>query len=251
MKVALVTGGSSGIGYEFAKILASKGHDLILVARGKEELADAQKRLVEEFSVEVETIEMDLSQAGSAQALHNRVKNKDVGVLINNAGFGHLGNLIDDDLAVNQSMAHLNMITVMELLHFFGARFKQRGGGKILNTASVAAFIPGPRQPVYYASKAFVRSLGRSLAGDLKGTGVTVTTLHPGATKTKFWQRAGAGFFGSGASAEDVAKTGYRAMMAGKVEVVHGFWNKLFVGWLLRLLPGKTQVTLLSKFSRV
>lgn len=247
---ALVTGGSSGIGLEFAKILAKNKHDLVLVARDKTELGAVKTQLETEYGVLVDVIATDLSEPNSAKKLFDKVSDKNIEILINNAGFGHLGNLIDDDLSVNQRMAHLNMVTVMDLMHYFGAAFKHRGSGKILNVGSIASFIPGPKQPVYYATKAFVRSMSRAVAEDLKGTGVTVTVLHPGATKTKFWDTAGASFYKSGVSASSVAETGYAAMMRGKVEVVHGFWNKIFV-LTAKLTPVKLQTLILNKFSSI
>lgn len=250
MQTALITGASSGIGLEFARLMATKGHDLVLVSRDLKQLKEVQKE-IEKTGVSVSVIAKDLSKPGAAKELHAATKGQQIDILINNAGVGLLGDFFSDDLAANQTMAYLNMNSLMDMTHYFGNDMIRRGQGKILNTASIVSFFPGPHQPVYYATKAFVRSLTRALAYNLKGSGVTVTALHPGTTKTNFFKNAKASFFTTGASPADVAATGYNAMMAGKVEVTHGFANKILTNVFVRVVPYRLQVAIVARASKV
>lgn len=249
MQKTLITGASGGIGLELARLMAAKGHSLVLVARGSDKLAQVKKNIIAEFGVSVATITQDLAAEGSAKALYDKAKKHDVEILVNNAGVGLKGDFFSDSLLANQQMAHLNMTSLMELTHLFGNAFIKKGSGRILNVASIVAFLPGPNQPVYYATKAFVRSLSRALAYNLQGSGVTVTTLHPGVTKTDFFVAAGAPTFKRGASPRAVAKTGYDAMMAGKVEVTHGGLNKFLTNVLVRFIPYRWQAAMIDKSS--
>lgn len=230
--------------------MAKKGHDLILVSRDLKQLKVVQKEL-EKTGVVVEVIAKDLSKPGAAKSLHEATKDHRIDILINNAGVGLLGDFFTDDLAANQTMAYLNMNALMDMTHYFGNDMIKRGQGKILNTASIVSFFPVPHQPVYYATKALVRSLTRALAYNLRGSGVTVTALHPGTTKTNFFKNAKASFFTTGASPADVAATGYKAMMAGKIEVTHGFSNKLLTNVFARLLPYRWQTAIVARASKV
>ncbi len=251
MQKALITGGSSGIGLALAKIMAQNGHDLILCARDAEALKAVSAELTNQYNVQVEHIIADLSEPGSAQKLYNQTKDKNVGILVNNAGFGYVADFFDSDIDRNRAMAHLNMITVMELCQLFGHDFKNKGSGRILNTCSIAAFLPGPAQPVYYATKAFVRSLSRALAYNLRGSGVTVTALHPGITKTHFFNEANAPKQTKGADPKDVAQCGYDAMMKGKIEVTHGLMNKLFTNMFVRIIPYRIHASIVDHVSDV
>jgi len=251
MQNTLITGATGGIGLELARLMASKGHSLVLVARGGDKLAQVKKNISVEFGVSVATITQDLAAAGSAKAVYDKAKKQGVQILVNNAGVGLQGDFFKDSLAANQQMAYLNMVSLMELTHLFGNDFIEKGQGRILNVGSIAAFFPGPNQPVYYATKAFVRSLSLALAYNLRGSGVTVTVLHPGTTKTGFFVAAGAPSFRQGASPKAVAKTGYNAMMAGKVEVTHGGLNKFLTNVLVRLIPYRWQVAMIDKASDV
>ncbi len=251
MQKALITGASSGIGLELANLMASKGHDLVLNSRSKKELDEIAKTLEEQYGVAVDIYPADLSKPRSAQKLHTDLKDKNIRILVNNAGFGYVGDFLEGSLETYQNMMHLNMQSLTELCYLFGKDFKKQGGGKILNTASVASFFPGPKQPVYYATKAYVRSLSRALAHSMKPYGVTVTALHPGATKTSFFKEANAPQHSQGADPKDVAQLGYDAMMSGKVEVTHGFSNKLLTNLFVRFLPYRIQATLVDKASDI
>lgn len=249
MQKALITGASSGIGKELALIMAEAGHDLVLVARGKDELVELQRKITTDYKVQTSVIVTDLSVPGSATKLHNQVKKENIQILVNNAGVGLKGDFFHDDPTRTTQLAQLNMVSLMELSQLFGKDFVSSNNGRILNVASIAAFFPGPSQPAYYASKAFVRSLGRALAYNVRNTNVTVTTLHPGVTKTSFFTAANAGNITSGASAVSVARLGYKAMMAGKIEVTHGFSNKLITNIFARLVPYRTQTRIVGRTS--
>jgi hypothetical protein len=249
---ALITGASSGIGLELAKIMASNGHDLVLVSRNIDQLKIVKSKLLGSFKkINVEVEACDLSVSGSAAKLHNKLKNKNIKILINNAGAGHKGNFFEDKLEINQSMAQLNMLSLMELSYFFGKDFAKTNSGKILNVASIVAFFPGPKQPVYYATKSFVRSFSRALSYNLKNSGVTVTLLHPGVTKTNFFNSANASEFTGGASPKSVAELGYSAMMSGKIEVTHGLWNKFLTNIFVRITPYSLQPKIVDRSSDV
>lgn len=246
-KTALITGGSSGIGFEMAKLHASLEGNLILVARKLDELKSAQKKLVDEYSVKVEIIEMDLSDVNSAQKIYDKVQkmNLKVDYLINNAGFGGQGAFVERNWEVDHAMINVNVIAVCSLTRLFLPDFLKRDSGKILNTASTVAFIPGPLQAVYYASKAFARSFSNALSYEVHNSNVTVTALLPGATETGFAKVGGldkTDFFktGTGASAKKVASDGYRAMLDGKIEVISGLpLSQRIIMKLSELLPRK------------
>lgn len=249
MQKALITGASSGIGKELALIMARAGHDLVLVARSEVGLQAVQAEIAAQSKVGVTLQVADLAVAGSAAQLYQAVKDQGIEILINNAGVGLKGNFFDDDIAATTQMAQLNMISLMELSQLFGQDFIRNNSGRILNVASITAFFPGPKQPVYYATKAFVRSLSRTLAYNLRGTNVTVTALHPGITRTNFFAAAQAGAVRGGASAKSVAELGYKAMMSGKTEVTHGFSNKLLTHVFARLTPYSWQAPIVDKAS--
>ncbi len=251
MQKALITGGSSGIGFELAKIMAINGHDIVLVARDKIQLEKAKNEINSISSVGVAIAVTDLSKPGSAHELYRKFKNDGIEILVNNAGVGLKGDFFDSELERNQDMAYLNMNSLMDLTYFFGNDFIKKKRGKILNTASIVAFFPGPKQPVYYATKAFVRSFSRALAYNLKGSGVTVTALHPGVTKTNFFKSANASGFKGGASAQSVAMLGYRAMMSGKIEVTHGIRNKFLTNFFVRITPYRIQPKIVDQASEV
>lgn len=251
MQKALITGGSSGIGLELAKIMAKKGHDLVLCSRDKESIKKVSSQIEKEFDVKVSYFQVDLSKPGSAKVLYNKVKSENIEILVNNAGVGYVADFFDGDIERNIQMAHLNMISVMELCHYFGKDFKEANKGRILNVCSIVAFLPGPAQPVYYATKAFVRSLSRTLAYNLSTTDVTVTALHPGVTKTRFFDEASAPKQRKGADPESVARLGYDAMMAGKIEVTHGLRNKFLTNIFVRFTPYKMQARIVDTASEV
>jgi len=187
-KTALITGASGGIGKELAYIHAEKGGDLIIVARSKDKLEDFKKVLEFNHKVEVKVIVKDLSLPNAAKEVYDEVKKENIQVdyLINNAGFGLVGEFYKLPLARQQQMIALNMTSLTEMTHLFLADFTKRNAGKILNVSSTASLMPGPLQAVYFASKAYVTSFSNAIAGELFDTNITVTNLMPGATETGF-----------------------------------------------------------------
>jgi len=227
-KTALITGASGGIGEEFAKLLAEKGCDLVLVARNAEKL----RKLADGWSnVRVEVLPIDLATPAAPDQVMSFLEAKgiDVDVLVNNAGYGTFGLFAESDLALELGQIQLNVATLTHLTRRVLTGMIGRGRGRILNVASTAAFQPGPLMAVYYATKAYVLSFSEALANELKGTGVTVTCLCPGPTRTGFLERAKMrepkGFLQMEAAA--VARRGYRGMLKGKRLVIPGVLNKL------------------------
>ena len=192
MATALITGASAGLGTDFARILAGQKYDLILTARNEEKLKSLASELSSNHSVKCHTISADLAKPGSAASLARQIKERGlkVDVLINNAGCGLWGPFADSVPSDMAGMIQLNVNALTELTREFLPGMITRKQGRILNVASTAAFQPGPWMAVYYATKAYVLSFGEALATELKGTGVTVTTLCPGPTKTEFFERA-------------------------------------------------------------
>lgn len=234
-ETALVTGPSGGIGEELAKLLAEKGNDLVLVSRNAERLRTLAADLSAKHSVRIEALPLDLSTAGAANDVVSFLKGKEIepDVLINNAGSGTFGLFAETDPAAGLAQIQLNVIALTHLTRLLLPGMLVRGRGRILNVASTAAFQPGPLMAVYYATKAYVLSFSEALANELKGSGVTVTCLCPGPTRTEFMDRAGIGTGGilqkKGVVMEPaaVALRGYKGMMKGRRLVIPGFMNKL------------------------
>jgi len=234
MGKVLITGASTGIGKALAELFAQDGYELILTARSADKLTQICNDLNTRYGVEVSWIAQDLSRSGSAAALWAEVEKKttEVEILVNNAGFGTYGPFRDTPALATTTMLTLNIITLTELTALALPGMLNRGKGRILNVASTAAFQPGPYMAAYYASKAYVLNFSRALAVELKGSGVTVTTLCPGPTATDFQARAGMDNMPLLAgplmmSAQEVAAAGYRGLLQGKQLVVPGILNKL------------------------
>jgi uncharacterized protein len=233
-KYALITGASGGIGYDLAKMAGADGRNLILVARSAEKLNALAVELRKNNDTEVVTIAVDLSDEKGVNILLDEItsQNLQVDILVNNAGFGDFGDFSKADLSKNMEMIRLNIGALTQLTHAIMQQMLGSGKGRIMNVASIAAFLPGPGMAVYYASKAYVLSFSEALARELKGSGVTVTALCPGPTDTSFATAAGLGkslmhrMLPPATSAE-VAKAGYKAMMKGKTIEIPGFMNKL------------------------
>lgn len=230
--VALVTGASAGIGRELARVLAAD-HDLILTARREAEL----RSLAAELAPAVcRVIPADLADPAAPRKLFEAVaaEGLTVDVLVNNAGFGDLGPFADADLAKMLRMIQVNVTALTELTGLFLPAMRARGRGRILNVGSVAGFQPGPFMAVYYATKAFVNSFSEALSNELRGSGVTVTCLAPGPTRSEFAAASGMDAtkhftVGSVADARPVAEAGVRGMMRGKRMVVTGFRNRVLL----------------------
>ncbi len=240
-KYAVVTGASSGIGLEFARLLAEDGYSLLLVSRTRKELENVAADLHSEYGAKSDILPLDLSSIESVETLWEKVRDKQIDVLINNAGFGDLHSVVDADWEKLYAMIELNISTLTRLSQLAAIHMKNNGSGKILNVASIAAFFPGPGMATYYATKAYVLSFSEALSEELKNTGVTVTALCPGPTKTHFSETAGADksglFSGNIPTANDVAVYGYNSMKAGKVVAVHGLKNKATALLFPRIAP--------------
>ena len=229
-KLALITGSSGGLGLEFARLFARAGYDLALVARTQTKLESIAGELSAQFGINVKPIALDLARADSARELFARIPACDV--LVNNAGFANNGNFAELDVQEILDEMQVDVITLTQLTRFYLPGMLERKDGKILNVASTAAFIPGPHMAVYYACKAFVLSFSEGLAYEVRGSGVTVTCLCPGATATGFQERAGVTKntiltrlpLGDAAR---VAKAGFDGLMRGKPVIVPGVVNKL------------------------
>ena len=227
--IALVTGASGGIGLELARLFAGDGHDLVLVARGGERLAVISRELEERYRVEVRAIPRDLSNPIAPLSLFDECG--EVDFLVNNAGFGHRGSFADEDPAILSEMLQVNVAALTQLTRLFLPTMLERRTGRILNVASTAAFQPGPLMAVYYASKAYVLSFSEAIRDELNGSGVTVTTLCPGPTRTSFDARAEVArprlLNSRVMEPSEVAAEGYAGMMSGKAVVIPGRVNRL------------------------
>jgi len=226
-KTALITGASSGIGKEFARIHASKGADLVLIARRKNKLEQLKQELESIYGIKVEIIIKDLSYINAAQEIYDEVIQKGIQIeyLINNAGYGALGKFHELDLNRQVSMINLNITVLTVLTRLFLPDFVKRNSGKILNTSSTASFMPGPLQAVYFATKAYVTFFSNALSEELHDTNITVTNLMPGATESEFGATSGMDkteMFQKTVSSQSVAQDGYDGMMNGKIDVISG-----------------------------
>jgi hypothetical protein len=226
---ALVTGASTGIGRELAIVFAANKFNLVLVARNEEKLSSAAAELKAAHKTDVKVVPQDLGLPGAASRIFETVRDTPISVLVNNAGFGSYGPFVSSELGVQTNMMQVNMTSLVELTHLFVQPMLARGAGRILNVASTAAFQPGPLVNIYYATKAFVFSFSYALADELARTGVTVTVLCPGMTRTEFQKRARIRESGSLPimSAGSVAEAGYRGLMQGKRVVIPGIMNRI------------------------
>ncbi len=249
----LITGGTSGIGFELSKLFAKDGYNLILVARNENELKKVSDELQQQNDIDVVTISKDLFYPGNAFELYDEVKAKNyaVEILVNDAGQGLYGEFADTDIQKEIDIINLNITSLVVITKQFVKDMKKRGSGKILQLASVASKIPGPFQSVYHGTKAFVLSFTEAIRNELKDTGVTITALMPGATDTDFFNKAdmqNAKIVQEGklAPAADVAKDGYKALMAGDDKVVSGFMNKVQVA-MSNISPDETVAKMVHK----
>lgn len=232
-RTALITGASSGIGLALAHEFAKHGHHVVLVARSRDALETLAQELREQYKIIATPTFKDLSQPNAAQELFDDLRDAGltIDILVNNAGLGSAGDFVHMETNAIHSMLAVNMNALTELTRLFLPSMVQRHWGRILNVGSTAAYQPGPFMAVYYATKAYVLSFSEALSYELKGTGVSVTCLNPGATQTNFFQ---AGNMSDIPMARNlrmpvsrVAQLGYRGLMSGKRVVVPGFWNTL------------------------
>ncbi|MEM8928268.1 MAG: SDR family oxidoreductase [Bacteroidota bacterium] len=226
-KVALITGASSGIGKELARIHAERGGNLVLVARSKGKLEALKSELEEKYSIDVKVFAKDLTDPQAAKLIYDEIIAAGIQVdyLINNAGFGGHGKFHERPWEQDLSMINLNITALTALTRFFLPGMVERNEGKILNTSSTASFMPGPLQAVYFATKAYVTFFSNAIAEELHDTHITVTNLMPGATETEFAKTSGmdkTNLFEKTVTARSVAEDGYEGMISGKLDVVSG-----------------------------
>lgn len=255
-KVGLVTGASSGIGKELARIHASKGRDLVLVARRKDELEQLKAELETEYGVHAFVVVADLMSIDGPMTVYNEVEKQGLCIeyLFNNAGLGGYGYFHERRLKDELDMINLNIKAVVELTHLFLPKMIENKKGKILNTSSTAGFLPGPLQTNYYATKAFVNSFSAGLDQEIRRHGITVTALCPGPVKTGFESAAGMQgslLFKNAATAASTAIKGYKAMESGRLEVITDFPMKIGIKFFMPFLPNRMILKAIEKFQRV
>lgn len=241
-ETVLITGATTGIGYEFAKLFASKGYDLVIVGRDRVKLPKIAAGLERHYKVSVRSIRKDLTTPRAADEIYSelRIAKVQVDILINNAGVGMYGEFYQMSAVQTLKLLQLNVVALTYLTRLFMPPMLKRRSGRVLNVASTASFLPGPLMTTYYASKHYVRAFSEGLSEEVRGSGVTVSALCPGPTKSNFWKAAEAAkspmAVGRLASASSVARLGYRGLMRGKRVIVPGWRNKLVL-LAGRLLP--------------
>jgi len=242
-KTALITGATGGLGEVFAELFAADGINVVLTGRNQTKLEEISERIRARYEVEVKTVPLDLSDEEKLVVLHQMFSLHGVAIdyLVNNAGFGDFGRLINMDWQLERDLIGVNLIAPVRLTQLFAKDMAERGFGRILNVASIAAWTPGPYMNGYFASKAYVYSFSQSVHQELKGTGVTVTALCPGPTQTGFEKNAkmkGSNMFKAlkVMDARFVARVGYRDMLKGKPISVPSWYYKAYK-FMLRFTP--------------
>jgi len=234
-ELILITGASSGIGREMARLLARKNYDLILVARRQDRLVELRNELEEKHLVRIHVIVADLSNPESAKELHNHIKSMKLNVtmVVNNAGFGEYGDFSTTPLTRELDMVNVNISSLVAITKLFGTDMKTHGHGRIMNMASILSFFPFPYYAVYAATKAFVLSFTESVRTEWAGSGVHVTAFCPGPTDTEFTTD---GMLQTNAyksmkpvNAHDVAVEAVAYLLNGKGTKVNGFMNNVLV----------------------
>ncbi|HVL01705.1 MAG TPA: SDR family oxidoreductase [Dongiaceae bacterium] len=243
LTTALVTGASSGIGYEISKVLAAEGHDLVLVARREERLQQLAQYLAKDFKIEVTVLAADLSDLSEIDRIFDTLKQRNipVDILVNNAGFGSLGPFTADDRNMEIDQILVNVAATTYMTKKFAVDMVKRGLGKILNIASLSGFSPWPYMAVYGATKAYIIEFSEALRAELKGTGVSVTVSCPGPTASEFHRISGTDNVGllrfiPVTGSAQMARASVAAMHKRKGVVVHGVLSHGYY-WLARILP--------------
>ncbi len=241
-QTVLITGASSGIGLELAKVFAREKYNLVLVARNQDTLQEIADDLMRHYSVDAIVIPADLAKPEAPEEIFTTLQKKDIriDILVNNAGFTNYGSFPTLDTTQEINLVKVNIEAVLHLTRLALPDMLERKSGKILNVASTASFLPGPLMANYYASKAYVRSLSEATHQELKGFGITVSCLCPGPTATNFGKVEDAQnsllFRMSTMKATKVAEAGFRGLMKGKRVILPGFSNKL-IPFYTRLIP--------------
>lgn len=256
-KVALITGASTGIGREMARIHVEAGGDLVVVARSEDKLNGLKAELEAAYGCQVTVIAKDLISPEAPLEVYNEVKQAGIAVdyLINNAGFGGRGKFHERAWESDLAMIQLNIVALTALTRLFLPDFVERNEGKILNVSSTASLLAGPLQAVYYATKAYVTSFSNALSEELYDTNITVSALLPGATETEFAKTSGmdkTNLFQDTFSAADVASAGYKGMLAGKLNILAGltFGQKMMM-WSIPFMPKKMLLSQVRQMQEV
>jgi short-subunit dehydrogenase len=252
-QTALITGASSGIGLELARLFAADGWDVVLVARSEAKLRELADSLSRDRGISAGVIVADLAKPDAAADIVKTLtgRGQTIDALVNNAGLGVAGAFVATDGRAELEMIQVNCVALTQLTKLLLPGMVARKRGRILNVASTAAFQPGPLMAVYYATKAYVLSFSEAIADELRDTGVTVTALCPGPTETGFAAAAGVGTtrlfnLTSPASSASVARIGYRAMLRGRRVVVAGLKNKL-LAQSVRISPRRVVTFIVRK----
>ncbi len=243
--MALITGASSGIGLELARFHASKGGDVVLVARSRDKLESIKQELQTKHGVKAYVIAEDLADPGSADRVFAATETLglSIDILINNAGFGGHGKFVERNLQAEQAMMQVNIVTLTNLTHHYLKGMVASRRGRVLNVSSTASFMPGPLQAVYYATKAYVTSFTQAIAEEVREYGVTATALCPGAVATGFVAAGdlqGVSVWKNAKSADSVARCGYEAMERGELVAFNEGKLQIVLDWIVPLLPRKT-----------
>jgi short-subunit dehydrogenase len=251
-RTALVTGASRGIGEAFARQLAARGLDLILVARSEDRLEALAGELSERHGVTAHVVVADLARPSAAETVFAVTERLgvEVDLLVNNAGFAKAGDFSDLPLDVQADMVRLNVNTLVELARLYLPAMRRRERGGVINVSSTAAFQPVPDMAVYSATKAFVLDFSLAVAAEVAGDGVRVMALCPGATGTDFWAIAGvwAERTGRMPTADEVVAAGLRAFERGRWFFVPGFFNQVVAFFSSRVLPRRLVVRLAQRW---
>lgn len=234
-KYTLITGGTEGIGFELSKIFAQNKHHLIIVARDKIKLMNIKNELEKEYKIIVEVIQCDLSVDKACEKIINFVEEKKLVVdnLINNAGIGSFGFFHESEDSFEEKLININISALTSLTKYFVRDMVKRGEGGILNVASTAAFIGGPKMAIYYSSKAYVLSLTEAIHDEVESLGVRVSCLCPGPVKTSFQEKSGIKKSENAKKylmdSDKVAREGYVGLLKGKTIIIPGYKNKLLI----------------------
>lgn len=239
---ALITGASSGIGYELAKVLAKDGKNIVIVARSQDKLEELKTEIENKYGTSVRVLPKDLSNPNAPQEIFSELEKDgvNVDVLVNNAGYCVYGMFSETDLQKELEMIQVNATSLIHLTKLFLKGMLENKSGSILNVASLCAFLPAPLESIYCATKSYVLHFSEALANELQGTGVSITCLCPGLAKTEFHKRAHMENTKVGKrkmmDAANVAEAGYKALKRGKVIVIPGLQYK-FAPLLARVAP--------------
>lgn len=242
-RTALVTGASSGLGVDFAREVADRGADVVVVARREEKLRDVVDELEGDYGVDADLIAQDLAHSEAAEELYDEVADRGytIDVLVNNAGFGLFGDFLDYDFEEHRALLELDVLTPMHLSKLYADDMIERGWGRMLQVSSIGAFQPSPTYASYTAAKACLHSWGECFNDEIQGTGVSSTLVCPGPTATEFFDRSGQDLTTyqhlAMMESDVVARKGVDAMLRQKTKTVPGLVNKLTV-WMTGFLPG-------------